>query len=118
MSSNQQSLDDRTIQRRQTFQLIECDMLVDLVDARIGRPEFDNLRSERRDETAVRSAPARAHFRVLDAAMLGNRRECRIAQCAGTGQERFAGKPPVESACAVTNVDALVTQDFLDAFTQ
>src|SRR5450759_1583776 len=114
----QQALDDRAIQRRQAFEFIERDMLVDLVDACVDRPEFDDFRAERCDEAAIRGAAAGAHFRVFDAAMLANGRDCRVAQCAGAGQERFAGEPPVESARTVCELDAVVVQDLFDALTQ
>jgi len=68
-------------------------MFVDLVDAGVGRPEFDHLRTDLRDETSVRSATGSGQLGVdagfdLDGGGDG------IAQRAARRQERPAAYGP------------------------
>ena len=74
------------------LKVIQRDAFVDLVDAGVDRAELDDFGAERRDEAAVRGAAAGARL-GLDAAVLADRRDGRLAQRAVAGQERLAGQP-------------------------
>src|SRR5579883_2101600 len=80
-SIREQPLRDRQIQLRQPFQFVQCDVLVDLVDAGVHRTDLNHFRAEWRNEAAVRGAAAGAEL-GFEAGVLAAYLQCDAAQFA------------------------------------
>src|SRR5687768_16151349 len=93
-SSGQHAPGEVEVEVRQAFEVRDRYVLVDLVDARVDRPELHALRAERCDETRIRRAAAGALLRWITR----DRRQGRargFAQGAFGGVEGFAAAMPV-----------------------
>src|SRR5688500_20255131 len=89
----EEAFDEGSIETGQRFEIGDGDMLIDLVDAGIDRPDFHALRAERRDEACVGCAAAGA-FLGHRACELRQHFTRRAAQRAFGSEERLAAAMP------------------------
>src|SRR5690606_5061779 len=103
----QESIQYRFVHAREVVQFAQRYVFVDLVDAGVARPEFDDLGAGGCDEAAVAGAAGGGELRAdaahaLDGAAYG------FGKGTGGSQEGIAGELPLHAVVAVMAVEDLV----------